>query len=66
MLAGREQVSQGSIHVGDRVVPDLARRREIAMVFQNYELYLHMTVAENMVFALKLASKAEQDNPILN
>ncbi len=67
MLAGLEEVTQGSIHIGDREVTDLAPKdRDIAMVFQNYALYPHMTVAENMAFALKLAkvSKAEQDKRV--
>ncbi|MGG6893052.1 MULTISPECIES: ABC transporter ATP-binding protein [Rhizobium] len=62
MIAGLEEVSDGEIHIGRREVSHLpARDRDIAMVFQNYALYPHMTVAENMGFALKLkkASSAE-------
>src|SRR3954463_11039777 len=55
MLAGLEEVSLGSISIGSRVVNDVAPRdRDIAMVFQSYALYPHMSVAENMGFALKL------------
>jgi multiple sugar transport system ATP-binding protein len=63
MLAGLEEVTSGSIRIGDRDVTDLPPKdRDIAMVFQNYALYPHMTVAENMGFALKIAgvSKAER------
>ena len=56
MLAGLEEVTDGRIFIGDRDVTDVpARDRDIAMVFQNYALYPHMTVAENMGFALKIA-----------
>jgi len=56
MLAGLEDISDGVIRIGDDIVNDLAPRdRDIAMVFQNYALYPHMTVRENMGFALKLA-----------
>jgi len=55
MIAGLEELSDGEIHIGSREVSHLpARDRDIAMVFQNYALYPHMTVAENMGFALKL------------
>jgi len=55
MIAGLEEVSQGDIWIGDRRVNDVpARDRNIAMVFQNYALYPHMTVFENMAFGLKL------------
>ena len=55
MIAGLEEVSDGEIRIGRREVSHLpARDRDIAMVFQNYALYPHMTVAENMGFALKL------------
>ncbi|UHS59446.1 ABC transporter ATP-binding protein [Agrobacterium vaccinii] len=55
MIAGLEEVSGGEIHIGAREVSNLrARDRDIAMVFQNYALYPHMTVKENMGFALKL------------
>ena len=55
MIAGLEEVSTGTISIGDRVVNDVAPKdRDIAMVFQNYALYPHMTVFENMAFGLKL------------
>ncbi|MBB4232826.1 multiple sugar transport system ATP-binding protein [Rhizobium mongolense] len=55
MLAGLEDISGGEISIGGRVVNDVApKERDIAMVFQSYALYPHMTVAENMGFALKL------------
>src|ERR1700761_8752258 len=55
MIAGLEDVSGGEIRIGAREVSNLpARDRDIAMVFQNYALYPHMTVADNMGFALKL------------
>ncbi len=62
MLAGLEDVNSGSIFIGDRNVTDVQPKdRDIAMVFQNYALYPHMTVADNMGFALKIAGtpKAE-------
>ena len=56
MIAGLEAITSGEIEIGDRVVNDLTpRNRDIAMVFQNYALYPHMTVAKNMGFALKRA-----------
>ena len=55
MIAGLESVTSGDIEIGDRVVNDLAPRdRDIALVFQSYALYPHMTVFENMSFGLKL------------
>jgi multiple sugar transport system ATP-binding protein len=55
MIAGLEDISQGKIWIGDRLVNDVpAKDRDIAMVFQNYALYPHMTVFENMAFGLKL------------
>jgi multiple sugar transport system ATP-binding protein len=55
MVAGLESVTEGTIRIGERVVNEVsARDRDIAMVFQNYALYPHMTVAENLGFALKL------------
>ena len=55
MVAGLEQVSSGEIRIGDRVVNEVAPKdRDIAMVFQNYALYPHMSVFENMAFGLKL------------
>jgi multiple sugar transport system ATP-binding protein len=56
MIAGLEDISEGELKIDDRVVNDLAPKdRDIAMVFQNYALYPHMTVRENMAFPLKLA-----------
>src|SRR6476661_7429108 len=56
MLAGLEEVDSGAILIGDRDVTDEPpKSRDIAMVFQNYALYPHMTVEANMGFALKLA-----------
>ena len=56
MIAGLEDITEGELLIGGEVVNDLAPRdRDIAMVFQNYALYPHMTVRENMGFALKLA-----------
>src|SRR5436190_15720113 len=55
MIAGLEEISEGNIWIGDRLVNDVpAKDRNIAMVFQNYALYPHMTVFENMAFGLKL------------
>lgn len=56
MIAGLEEISEGELFIGDRLVNDVAPKdRKIAMVFQNYALYPHMTVAENMAFGLKLS-----------
>ena len=55
MIAGLESITSGSLRIGDRVVNDVPpKERDIAMVFQSYALYPHMTVAENMAFALQL------------
>jgi len=55
MIAGLENITGGEIRIGSRVVNDVApKERDIAMVFQNYALYPHMTVAENMAFSMKL------------
>ncbi len=55
MIAGLEEISEGELHIGDRLVNTVAPKdRDIAMVFQNYALYPHMTVFENMAFGLKL------------
>jgi len=62
MLAGLEDVDAGAIRIGDRDVTDLEPKdRDIAMVFQNYALYPHMTVAENMGFALKIAHQSKDE-----
>ena len=55
MIAGLEEISEGELYIGDKLVNDVAPKdRDIAMVFQNYALYPHMTVYDNMAFALKL------------
>jgi multiple sugar transport system ATP-binding protein len=55
MVAGLEEVTEGTVRIGDRVVNDIAAKdRDIAMVFQNYALYPHMSVFENMAFGLRL------------
>ena len=55
MIAGLEEISEGELYIGDKMVNDVAPKdRDIAMVFQNYALYPHMTVFENMAFGLKL------------
>jgi len=67
MLAGLEDINEGRILIGDRDVTNVAPKdRDIAMVFQNYALYPHMTVAENMGFALKIAgvNKSEIANRV--
>ncbi|QCB98740.1 sn-glycerol-3-phosphate ABC transporter ATP-binding protein UgpC [Arthrobacter sp. PAMC25564] len=62
MLAGLEDVNSGRILIGDRDVTDLPPKdRDIAMVFQNYALYPHMTVADNMGFALKIAGVSKEE-----
>ena len=68
MLAGLEEVNEGRIFIGDRDVTDLPPKdRDIAMVFQNYALYPHMTVADNMGFALKMQNvpKAERAQRVM-
>ncbi len=67
MIAGLEQISQGEIRIGDKRVNDVPpKERDIAMVFQNYALYPHMTVRQNMAFALELAKldKAAVDTKV--
>jgi len=69
MLAGLEEVNSGTIYIGDRDVTDLPPKdRDIAMVFQNYALYPHMTVADNMGFALKMANvpKTERQQRVMD
>jgi multiple sugar transport system ATP-binding protein len=62
MLAGLEEVDEGQIYIGDRDVTNTPpKNRDIAMVFQNYALYPHMTVAENMAFSLKMAGFGKQE-----
>jgi multiple sugar transport system ATP-binding protein len=67
MIAGLEQITEGEIAIGGRVVNTLPpKERDIAMVFQNYALYPHMTVRENMAFSLKLrgADRTEIDRRV--
>ncbi len=55
MIAGLEEITQGEIYIGDKLVNDIpAKDRDIAMVFQNYAIYPHFSVFENMAFGLKL------------
>ncbi|MBB3039470.1 ABC transporter ATP-binding protein [Hoyosella altamirensis] len=62
MLAGLEDVTSGSIHIGSKDITDASPKdRDIAMVFQNYALYPHMNVAQNMGFALKLAKRPKDE-----
>ncbi len=61
MIAGLENITRGDIAIGDRVVNNVApKERDIAMVFQNYALYPHMTVRDNMAFSLLLAKAPKQ------
>ena len=67
MIAGLEEISDGELWIGDRLVNEVAPKdRDIAMVFQNYALYPHMTVYDNMAFSLKLrhTPKAEIDKKV--
>ena len=69
MIAGLEEITEGELYIGDRLVNDVAPKdRDIAMVFQNYALYPHMTVYDNMAFALKLRKmpKSEIDKRVKN
>lgn len=62
MIAGLEEISEGDIFIGEKLVNDVAPKdRDIAMVFQNYALYPHMTVFENMAFGLKLRKTPKED-----
>src|SRR6186713_1044863 len=62
MIAGLEDITDGELRIGDEVVNQRAPKdRDIAMVFQNYALYPHMTVRENMGFALKLAGTEREE-----
>ena len=62
MIAGLEEITSGEMRIGDRVVNDVEPKdRDIAMVFQNYALYPHMSVAENIGFALKLAKVSKEE-----
>ncbi|MBA8886489.1 multiple sugar transport system ATP-binding protein [Dokdonella fugitiva] len=67
MVAGLESITSGALAIGDRIVNDVSPRdRDIAMVFQNYALYPHMSVAENLAFGLRLRGtpKAEVDRRV--
>ncbi|OGO77313.1 MAG: sugar ABC transporter ATP-binding protein [Clostridiales bacterium GWB2_37_7] len=69
MIAGLEEITEGELHIGDKLVNDVPPKdRDIAMVFQNYALYPHMTVYENMAFGLKLKKvpKSEIDERVKN
>ncbi len=62
MLAGLEEITEGNIYIGDRLVNDVPPKdRDIAMVFQSYALYPHMTVYDNMAFGLKLRKVPKQE-----
>ena len=62
MIAGLEEISEGELWIGDKLVNDVAPKdRDIAMVFQNYALYPHMTVYDNMAFALKLRHTPKEE-----
>jgi len=62
MIAGLETISGGRLSIGNRMVNDLpSKERDIAMVFQSYALYPHLTVAENMGFSLKLRGTAKDE-----
>src|SRR6202171_2309670 len=60
MIAGLESISAGTVKIGDRVVNNIPpKARDIAMVFQNYALYPHMSVFDNMAFSMKLAGRSK-------
>ncbi len=62
MIAGLEEITEGELYIGDKLVNDIAPKdRDIAMVFQNYALYPHMTVFENMAFGLKLRKVRKEE-----
>ncbi|MGQ0579591.1 MAG: ABC transporter ATP-binding protein [Betaproteobacteria bacterium] len=62
MIAGLEEISEGEIMIGDRIVNDVPpKQRDIAMVFQNYALYPHMKVFDNMAFSMKLAGRSSEE-----
>ncbi len=62
MIAGLESVSGGEIRLGDELINDVSpQKRDVAMVFQTYALYPHMTVEENMLFALKMRNQSPQE-----
>ena len=62
MIAGLEEITAGTLRIGDKVVNDVAPKdRDIAMVFQSYALYPHMTVRDNLAFGLKLRKVPKQE-----
>lgn len=62
MIAGLEEITEGELYIGDKLMSDVApKNRDIAMVFQNYALYPHMTVYDNMAFGLKLRKVHKTD-----
>ncbi|MGN0672669.1 MAG: ABC transporter ATP-binding protein, partial [Anaerovoracaceae bacterium] len=62
MIAGLESITEGELYIGDRLVNDVAPKdRDIAMVFQSYALYPHMTVYKNMAFALELRKEPKDE-----
>src|SRR5438132_3033029 len=62
MIAGLEEISEGDIDIGGKIVNDIPpKERDIAMVFQNYALYPHMTVKDNMAFSLMLAKRPKAE-----
>src|SRR5207253_5555747 len=62
MIAGLENITSGDLYIGGRRMNDvLERDRDIAMVFQNYALYPHMTVAQNIAFSLRLAKRPKAE-----
>jgi multiple sugar transport system ATP-binding protein len=62
MMAGLEQITKGELFIGDKLINDVAPKdRDIAMVFQNYSLYPHMSVYDNMAFSLKIRKKSKQE-----
>ena len=64
MVAGLEEITDGDLRIGDRIVNDLTpKERNIAMVFQSYALYPHMTVEDNLAFSLQAPQDAEAGDP---
>ena len=62
LIAGLEEITSGEVHIGERLINDVEpKNRDIAMVFQNYALYPHYTVAQNMGFSLKLLKKSKAE-----
>ena len=62
MIAGLEEIDEGKINIGDKMINELEpRERNVSMVFQNYALYPHMTVQENLGFSLKIAGMKKDD-----